>query len=252
MARGYVSPIRLGVGELPSGFVRQDFVDGEGTVPAWRGGEGSTVFLCVHGYGGRPGSWTPLARVLESYGEVVMIATMGQTVSFVREVGFGLGESYEVERVASALVAEGKRVVGIGVSMGGAAVWLAAGRRPDLFAGVVTEASFARLDWATRDFLGVSIPAGADLFHLIVWFAERRKKVRGSEILPVEGARSFGGRGAIVHSRTDAMFGARHPEAMAEALGVEVCWFEGSKHADVSIDRPREFAGVVLEVAGIA
>ncbi len=251
MAKGYVSPVRLSAGERLPGVREVAFETDGYEIPAWRGGEGDDVFLLVHGYGGRQSYWNELATELMPHGEVVVIATMGQTVSPVGEVGFGDGEAGEIITVAKALREEGKRVHVVGVSMGGAAAWLAAGREPELFTSVTTEAAFARLDWGSDDFLSVSVPGGARLFRPIVLLAERKKGVNGAEIRPADAAKKFGGPALILHSRGDGMFGARHAEALAEAAGVEVTWFEGWKHAEIFQNEAERVAVMIREVGGV-
>lgn len=251
MAQGYVSPVRLSAGEMPSGMSVSAFKTDEYEIPAWRGGTGDNVFLLVHGYGGNQGYWNELATELLPYGEVVVIATMGQTVSPIEDVGFGKGEAAEVLAVARDLKRDGKRVHVVGVSMGGAAAWLAAGAAPELFASVTTEAAFAQLDWASSDFLSVSIPGGATLFRPIVLIAERRKGVNGSEIRPVDGAAQYGGPSLILHSQGDRMFGARHAEALARAAGVEVTWFDGLSHAAISQTEAHRVAELIREVGNV-
>ncbi|ARU39867.1 hypothetical protein CCB80_01440 [Armatimonadetes bacterium Uphvl-Ar1] len=251
MAKGYVSPVRLNAGERLAGVREVAFETDGYEIPAWRGGEGDDVFLLVHGYGGRQGYWNELATELMPHGEVVAIATMGQTVSPVGEVGFGAGEAGEVLAVARALRAEGKRVHVVGVSMGGAAAWLAAGEEPELFSSVTTEAAFARLDWGSDDFLSVSVPGGARFFRPIVLLAEKKKGVNGAEIRPVDAAKKYEGPALILHSRGDGMFGERHAEALANAAGVEITWFEGWKHAEIFQNEARKVGEMIREVGGV-
>lgn len=247
-AYGYVSPVRLKAGERLTGFHDVGFENGDYKIPAWRGGAGEDVFVLVHGYGGTQGYWNPLAAELVKQGEVVVLATMGQTVSPAKEVGFGKGEAQEIIRVAEALVSEGKRVHLVGVSQGGAASWLAAGERPELFKSVTTEAAFARLDWASEEFLGVSVPKGAVVFRPIVLMAERKKGLRGHEVRPADLARKWKGPSLIFQSRDDGMFTPRHGESFAEATGGEVLWYSGLKHAEIFSERAEEVAGLIKEM----
>ncbi|MFM9874174.1 MAG: alpha/beta fold hydrolase [Fimbriimonadaceae bacterium] len=245
MALAYVSPVRLKPGERLPGFVEVGFLGNGYVIPAWRGGSGEDVFVLVHGFGGTQGYWNPLAAELVSQGEVVILATMGQTVSPIKQVGFGEGESGEVLVVVRALKAEGKRVHLVGVSMGGAASWIAAGLAPELISTVTTEAAFARLDWAGDDFLSVSIPGGARVFRPIVLIAQKRRGVVSSEVRPAESASRWQGPSLIFHSRDDGMFGARHPEAISGATGGGIRWYEGLKHSEIFQDRAPEVAEMI-------
>ncbi|MBL8067453.1 MAG: alpha/beta fold hydrolase [Armatimonadetes bacterium] len=251
MARAYVSPVRLSPGPVPS-YMREVLFAGDGySIPAWRGGSGQDVYLCVHGYGGCQSSWNALSTELVPWAEVVAIATMGQTRSPAKGVGFGEGEAIEVIAVAEALAAEGKRIHLAGVSMGGAACWIAAGSRPDLFASVTTEAAFARLDWASEEFLSVSVPFGATIFRPIILMAERSKGIRGHEVRPADAAASWKGPCLILQSRDDGMFSPRHAEALSQATSQPVWWFEGLKHGEIFLERAPEVARTMLEVGGV-
>ncbi len=242
MALAYVSPVRLNSGERLSGFNDASFPGKEYEIPAWRGGEGDHVFVLVHGYGGTQSYWNPLAAELVKFGEVVVLATMGQTVSPAKQVGFGDGESEEILAVARVLKGGGKFVHLVGVSMGGAASWMAAGKEPALISSVTTESAYARLDWGGEDFLSVSIPGGAKIFRPIVLMAQRRSGVKSAEVRPVDYAAKWKGPSLILHSRDDGMFGARHPEALAEATGNEILWYEKLKHTEICRDRAPEVA----------
>jgi pimeloyl-ACP methyl ester carboxylesterase len=240
MAVAYVSPVRLRPGERLPGISEVVFPGGEYDIPAWRGGTGDNVFVLVHGYGGNQGYWNPMVERLLQYGEVVVLATMGQTVSPAKQVGFGEGEAGEVLAVARALKAEGKRVHLVGVSMGGAASWIAAGSEPDLISSVTTESAFARLDWAGDDFLSVSIPAGAKVFRPIILIAQKKKGVVSADVRPADYAAKWSGPSLIFHSRDDGMFGERHPEALAAATGRGIEWYEGLKHTEICRDMAPE------------
>lgn len=251
MARAYVRPIRLDPGERLPDMHEVFFDAGDYQIPAWRGGHGSDVFLCVHGYGGTPAGWNNLARELLPFAEVVSLATKGQTISPEGEVGFGLGEAQEVLAVARILMAEGKRIHLVGVSMGGAACWIAAGTEPALFASVTTEAAFSRLDWATDEFLSVSIPHGSKLFGLIVVFAERQVGIKGIDVRPFEYAAKWNGPCTILQSQDDGMFSARHAEEIAKAVKQPVRWFKGLKHAEIIQERAGEVALLIREIGNV-
>lgn len=242
MASAYVSPIRLRAGSPIDGFREVTFAGDGYEIPAWQGGSEIDVFVLVHGYGGTQSFWNPLAEQLLKYGEVVILATMGQTVSPARQVGFGEGEAGEVLAVARVLKSAGKRVHLVGVSMGGAASWMAAGTDPELISSVTTESAFARLDWAGDDFLSVSIPGGARIFRPIVLMAQKKKGVVSSEVRPMEYAKKWTGPSLIFHSRDDGMFGPRHPEALSEATGRPIEWYDGLKHTEICRDRAPEVA----------
>jgi len=243
MAQGYVSPIRLKSGDIFEGFTEQNIPFENYKIPTWVGGNQTRDhFILVHGYGGTRGYWRDIAPLLAGRGEVYILSTMGQSESPVKQVGFGKGESTEIIAVAESIRAKDAdaRIHLLGVSMGGAAVWLAAGDRPDLISSVTTEASFAQLDWGSDDFLSVSIPGGSTIFRPIIWIAEGKTGIKGSTVSPAKAAANFKGPSIIMQSHGDKMFGSRHCETIAKAANSQVTWFEGYKHAEIFQDEAEQ------------
>ncbi|MBX3113150.1 MAG: alpha/beta fold hydrolase [Fimbriimonadaceae bacterium] len=239
MAQGYVSPIRLKSGDIFDGFTEQNIAYKNYQIPTWVGGsQTNDYFILVHGYGGTRGYWRDIAPLLAGRGTVYIPSTMGQSESPAKQVGFGKGESSEIIAIAEAIRAKDSsaRIHLLGVSMGGAATWLAAGDRPDLISSVTSEASFAQLDWGSDDFLSVNVPGGARLFRPIIWIAERKVGIKGSEVSPAQAAAKFKGPSIIMQSHGDIMFGARHCDSIAQATNSRVTWFEGYKHAEIFQD----------------
>lgn len=258
-AKSYLNPIRLPEDPRPS-FLIDAKIPAEGyEIPGWvspqllhrDGARGKRpVIILIHGLGGKRSDWVDLAEQLMPSADVIVLATRGQTVSPVDGVGFGTKESEEV--IAAAEWAKTKSsgpVVAVGTSMGGAASWLASEKRPDLFAAIVTEAAFARLDWASDDFLSMGVPAGAFLFRPINIMARQMSGIDPSVVRPVRAARAWRGRPAlIVHGENDMMFGARHAEALGDASGAPIWWVPGAGHSEVpQLDAPG-FASRILNL----
>ena len=235
----YLTPIREELGEGPEGSARVGIgVEGRPEeLPAWSiapRAEGRAVFLLVHGLAGHPAAWNGLAEALHRRGFGVVIPFMrGHTESPVRTINLGPGEAEEV--VAAARWVQrthpGSPIIPVGISLGGAAVWLASAQAPDLFAAVVTEGAFARLAWASRDTIGrmplrfaVEAPVRA-LMRQKLGFGEE-------EVRPDLAAKVWRGRPALViHAEQDGMFGPRHALALAEASGAEIWTVPGARHA---------------------
>jgi pimeloyl-ACP methyl ester carboxylesterase len=255
----YIRPVRLPEGPRPAFLQDAQIPTGKYAVPAWVSPNllanppkmsQRPVVILVHGMGGSRSDWVELADALMPRAEVIVIATRGQTVSPVEKVGFGGKESEEVIAAAEwAKARTGGPVIPVGTSMGGAASWLASEKRPDLFAAVVTEGAFARLDWASDDFLAVKIPFGAAVFHPVNLMARQMSGIDPDEIRPERAARAWRGRPAlIVHGEADVMFGARHAEALRDASGAPIWWVPGAGHAEVSRKAAPEFADRILQL----
>ncbi len=250
LATKYVRPNRLAAGVFPTWMVRKD-VDGGGyNIPIWmtkslaEGTPGRTAYVLIHGYGGMPGRWTPLAERLRGHGDVVIIATRGQTASPVQSVGFAEGESAEILQTAGWLKKHGtKRIVLVGISMGGSAAWLASAKSPELFDAIVTEGAFSRLDWASDEFLSIAIPHGDLLAKPVVIFASWLSGREPASVRPDLAAAKWHGRpGLVIHDGNDELFSLRHPNALSEAAGVPIWEAPGVKHAYCIEAFPEEYA----------
>lgn len=258
-AQAYLNPVRLPEGPRPA-FLADGKIPAKGyEVPAWvsprlLASDGPRlkrpVVILTHGFGGSRSDWVDLAGQLIPAADVIVLATHGQTVSPVNGVGFGTKESKEV--IAAAEWAKTKSdgpVIAVGTSMGGAASWLASEKRPDLFAAIVTEAAFARLDWASDDFLSMGVKTGAFLFRPVNTMARQMSGIDPDEVRPVRAARAWRGKPAlIIHGEEDVMFGARHAEALRDASGAPIWWVPGAGHAEVSRMAAPEFATRILEL----
>ncbi len=237
MAGMYLSPVRYRSG-LPLPNFQADSIPADGyAIPAWRGGSGREKFILVHGYGGNREYWSELAPRLAARGEVIVLATRGQDESPARTVGFGLGESEEIDAAAKMLKESNQhcRIHLVGVSQGGAACWIAAGRSPGRYASVTTEAAFARLDWAIDGFFSVRVKGVRTLFEPVIGLAELRSGTKRNAIRPFEYAEKFDGPSLILMSRDDEMFTERHADLLARATGGEPVWYEGMSHAEIFV-----------------
>jgi len=216
----------------PSAF-EEIHIDGS---PVWVIGPSSPrgAFVMCHGYGGSRYTWVDAAMRLSEQGFRCYIPSMpGHGSSPVSEVGFGTSESVLASQVAAKAREETKGpVVGVGVSMGGAAVLLAAERNPATFDAICAESAFASLSDATNAFLDRALPGGSVTFAPVRWIAERRSGLRSQDILPIRGARAMHGKPALVmHGTADRLFPMLFSEEIALALGTEVWCVPEARHA---------------------
>lgn len=255
LAEGYVSPIRLAEDPRPDWLGEVDISSDGGDIPAWtslaEGKSDRPVFLLAHGYGGNRAYWSPLAEELRAHGDVLIPAMAGQGASRKKQVGFGLTESRELVECAEWIRAKApdRKIALIGVSMGGAAAWLASKDRPELFDAVITEGSFMSLEAGSRDFLSVSITGGATIFRPIILMAERKSGITADQVVPVRAAEAWKGKPAlIIHGGEDRMFRVEHAQALAKASGAEIWEVPAARHAEVTKLEPKEYARRAAEL----
>lgn len=217
-----------------------------GPIPAWSSPgletgkpKSETVYVLCHGYGGNRESWAQTMEDLEAKGfEVVVPEMPGHGASTDRTVGFGEKESQVVIAAARWAVQryEGSnqvpKVVAVGVSMGGAACWLASGKEPGLFSAIVTEGAYARLDEASDRWFDMLLPGGHVVLAPVRWFAEAMSGIRTDSIVPVDAAAKWKGRPALViHCTQDRLMGDSHAKRLAEASGAELWEVPTASHA---------------------
>ena len=217
----------------------------EGT---WVGGnpDAKAVFVLIHGYGANQEFWTPLAAELLERGHAVVIPAMpGHGLRGHDKTTFGHEESQvavEAGRMARADFPHA-RVVLVGCSMGGAAAWLASERAPAVFDAVATEGAYARFDeamswWFERKMRGASIT-----LRPVIWFATWSSGLTPSDIVPMDSARKWRGRPALViQAEDDRLILRSHADRLAEAAGCELWLVPGARHAGVQEAALEEYA----------
>jgi len=216
-----------------------------GQVPVWVIGpeQPKAVFVMCHGYAGSRYSWIDEARELAAKGYRCYLPSMpahGKNPD--RVVGFGVTESEVALAISREVRKYGKPVVGVGVSLGGAAIWLACGKDPQAFDAVCTEGAFGDLSKATNAFLDCAIAGGRISFAPVRWIAEWQSGVKQASVMPVEGAAAFRGKPALViHGTEDRLFPFHFGEQLADAAGSELWRVEGGKHAMCYEAAPDEY-----------
>lgn len=256
----YLRPTPLPSGPPPEYLSEVEVPHTGYTIPTWvtsglDSGHGKgTVFVLVHGYGARRDDLLDLAGRLKPFGEVLLPAMAGQGPSHAKQVGFSVAESEELiscAEWAKKQLGPDTKVVLFGLSLGGGSSWTAAGKRPELFYGVVTDGAFARMDWATDDFMGTENPIRRAMSGPVIALATKMSGVKVKDIRPVDWAAKYHRRGLIIQGADDPMFGPRHAEALHKATGFEIWTVPGSGHAESGKEHMDELVSRILRVASI-
>lgn len=194
------------------------------------------VFLFAHGYGGNRAHWQSLMSGLRRRGyDSVAIAMPGQDESKISAVGFGSRESDTIIAVGKAVrqrYPAKTRLIAVGVSLGGAATWIAAGREPQLFDAVVTEASYANLEQTSRRYVSLKLPSAAFVLEPIVLLGQRIAGINPAQWHPVDYAPKYRrGPRVLIHCEQDDLVTRDVTDALARAADAEVYVAKGTKHA---------------------
>lgn len=231
-----------------------------GTTPVWatpglvEGKPSRVVFVLAHGYGGTRATWNGLLADLRKAGiDAVAPAMPGQDANPDKTVGFGRKEARTILDCAAWAREKGaKKVVGLGVSLGGGATWLASAEDPKGLDGVISDASFAQFDEAMNRLFSYRLPfpGGATLLTPVVWFARAMSGIDPYKIRPVDAAAKWRGRPALViQGDADQLIVPSNGRRLAEAAGCPLWLVPGANHAEDYKTDPAGYARRVVEFA---
>lgn len=249
LARSYLSPPRT-VPTLPVGLIE----DRMGAVPVWTTphlGHGKVLFVMAHGLGGSRATWGDLMIELDRHGiDCVAPAMPGQDANPDPTVGFGAKEAktiVETVRWAKGRYPNSPKVVLLGVSMGGAAAWLASEEDPSV-AGVVTEGSYARFDEAMTHWFDRRMAYASVLFRPVIWMATAMSGISPEEIVPQRAAERWKGHPALViQGAADLLILPTHAKRLAQAAGAALWTVPGAGHAECMEIAGTEYARHLIE-----
>lgn len=203
--------------------------------PDWH--EAPVVFVMAHGYGGSREDWSTLlpAMLKEGYGAVVPCMN-GQDASPDKTVGFGPKEAQTIVDTVNWLRrerADRPKIILLGISMGGAACWLASEKDASVDA-VISEGAYADFESAMRGWLA-RIPASW-LLGPAVWIATSKTGIDPKKIRPVDAAAKWHGRPALViQAGDDQLMPLRHAQELSAASGAPLWVVPGASHAHASV-----------------
>lgn len=231
LAAKYVRPAVTNDGPPPAGFLPAVGIN------AWTSDLSGkeAVYVLVHGYGGSQSGWRDAALALRDKGfGVVIPALPGHDTRTEETCGFAIKESQIVLESVDWIrkhSGENTKVILVGISMGGAACWLASERDPKIHA-IATEGSFARLEPATKRWFNAKLPGANVLLAPVVWFAKGMSGVDPATVNPVESAAKWKGKPALViHGDQDKLFATSDAEALATASGAKLWIVKDAGHA---------------------
>ncbi len=250
LASKYVRPGTPNAGPSPEGFAQSVGYN------SWVSDtlqSGKPVFVLVHGYGGTQYGWKDVAGQLRDKGfGVVIPALPGHDNRADETCGFAVKESQivldGVKWIRDKAGAE-TQVILVGISMGGAACWLASEQDPTIYA-VATEGCFARLEPATKNWFDRKASGASTYLSPVIWFAKRMTGIDPATVNPVESAAKWKGkRSLIIHGSSDELFPLSNGEALAEAAGTKIWIVNGAPHAHCSTLNVDKYVGQLVALA---
>jgi pimeloyl-ACP methyl ester carboxylesterase len=215
LANTYLHPMRI-VPTTPRELRDVAVPTPAGPDPAWAtpalaagNPHAKVVFVMSHGYGGTRETWSDLMLCLNRDGyEAIAPAMPGQDASPEPTVGFGKREAAVIVDTVKYVrdrypAGHPPKIVLLGVSMGGAASWLAAGMIPDQVDAVVTEGAYARFDVTMRRWFDRVLPGGSIVFRPVFTFASAMGRIDPSSIVPLDAAARWRKPALIIQAEND-------------------------------------------------
>lgn len=239
LADNYLSPGRSRVAK-PREFSDVEVPTAKGLTPAWITpdfAQRETLFVFAHGYGGDRDTWTLTMQQLNARGYACLAPAMpGQDASPDNTVGFGTKEAQVlVDSVRWAREQFGQKkpkIVLVGLSMGGAAAWLASELEPSVD-GVVTEGAYADFNSTISRFFDRRLPGSSVYLRPVVWIAQARSGINPISIRPELAAEKWKGRPALViQGEHDQLIDLDHAERLVTASGADLWIVPSATHAE--------------------
>lgn len=248
LAERYLTPPRS-IPARPAWLREREF----GGTPAWvtPGLErAKVVFVLAHGLKGNRLAFAEVARTLAANGYGAILPAMtGQDANPAPRVGFGGAEAELLAKVADEarrLPGRPKIVLG-GVSMGGAAAWLATEKtRAD---GVITESAFADFPDAAGFTLDRFMPYGRYVLAPVILIGGWRSGIAIRDIVPERAAAAFAGPSVVMHVAGDRVVPFSHGERLARAARTPLVVVRGADHALARSADPATYDRRFLRIA---
>jgi len=239
LAYKYVHPSRFSV--VTPNWVTEVKVPGaKGDIPTWASprlasNQGKpVVFVLAHGFGGTREGWTDLMGALPKLGfECVAPCMPGQDASPENSVGFGYPEARTITDTVKWVRARYKKppkIVLLGLSMGGAASWLASEEDPTVDA-VITEGSYARFDETMNYWLNRTLPGASVYLRPMIWIASAMAHVDPSTVNPVNSASKWTKPALVIQGSDDKLITISHAERLAKAANCPLWIVPNAEHA---------------------
>ena len=258
LAFAFTHPWRDGNMMTPNWIKEVLIPSAKGPVPSWASprlaaGKGNgTVFVLIYGFGGNREYWSDAMQELPKRGfECVAPSMPGQDASPDDTVGFGPKEAKMVLDTVKWVRAQYKKppkIILYGVSMGGAAVWLASEKDPTVDA-VVSEGAYGRFDEAMVNWLNNKMPGSSIYLKPMIWMASAQANIDPSAIRPEDSAAKWHKPALIVQGAEDKLIPREHAERLAAAAHCPLWIVPSAAHAECYLVARKEFLNRLAAIA---
>ena len=212
---------------------------------------GKAIFILLHEHIGNRSRWLPMAKRLVGAGYGVIVPALpGHQGHPDRKCGFGIAESQMAAEIVDWARGHfpGSSIILGGVSLGGAASWMASGlSTPD---GVFSEGCFTNMEEGMRDWFHMLFPGAYFLLGLAHRLALRWSGLDPLSIDPLSAASKWRGKPcAVFHGERDREFPIERGERLAMAAGTVLWRIPRSGHLGGQRREPERYFARLLELA---
>jgi pimeloyl-ACP methyl ester carboxylesterase len=258
LAHVYVHPRRPGPLLRPYSIKEISIPSGKGPVPTWvtprlaTGAGKPVVFVMAYGLGGDRENWSDQMLSLSKLGyECVAPSMPGQDASPDDGVGFGVKEATMVLDTVKWVRLQYKKppkIILWGLSMGGAAVWLASEQDPTVDA-VVTEGAYSQFDEAMNNWLNRKLPGSSFYLKPMIWLASYQANVDPAKIIPRNSAAKWRKPALVVQGAEDQLIPMHQAEDLSKAARCPLWVVPNATHAQCWPTARKEFLKKLTDLA---
>jgi pimeloyl-ACP methyl ester carboxylesterase len=191
-------------------------------------------------------------RQLDHFGhDSIAIAMPGQDGSPLNQVGFGKPESHVIVDAVKWLreCCPNRKVIVVGISMGGAAAWLATQEDPHIN-GIVTDCAFANFTEAMNGFFDCKVPGGHIIFAPVILIARGISGIDPASIRPLDAALHWRGKPALViQGNADTLVTPSHGLRLSQAAQCPLWMVPNANHAQAYATDPEGYVQRLISLA---
>ncbi len=259
IAKNYIIPDRYPSGLPPENYL-STFIDCNGQkTPIWiskglcSNYPKKSVFILVHGYKGNRAHWKEILDELSIKHEVVVVALRAHDTNSAAHTTFSTKEASDVSKVIDWAYAQYQdrtpKIILLGSSLGGVTSWKATELNSKVD-GIISDSAFLTLTLSGDRWLEGTFYGGSIILKPMVWIAENLINVDTDKMSPIDSARKWAGKPAmVIHCEKDNIVYHEESKQIADAANAEFHVIKSAYHAKAHRSNKKEYLNLVESFA---